>query len=498
MTDNLSLTQLSESQNNKEVTINSTNGELDAAITAVLTVEVNNTNAATVIQAQLQRASAVVIVEGTPAPTGPISLTYDAFSRGMFALINTTGQTVSSSISGQPAGAPTVPTNEAATLHMDGTNVRKVGGEGAGGGGVTTFTALSDTPGSYAGEANKAVVVNGLESALVFGNVATVFTALGDTPSSYVGEAGQLLAVNGLESGVEFVAGSGGVTTFTGLTDTPGSFVGEGGRFMRVNLAENAIEFIDAPGSTFVSLSDTPVNYTGAAGQAAIVNGTEDGMIFAAVASAFLGLSDTPATYAGQAGLFPRVNVAENALEFVAVAGGITTFLGLTDTPGTFVGEGGKSVVVNNLEDALEFVDRITSFTDLDDTPANFTGQAGNVARVNAGATALEFYDPSVVELNAQAMSYTLVLADRGKIVRMNVASANDLTVPPNSSVAFAIGTIVTVRQAGTGQTTIVEGSGVTINTPETLLCRGQHATVSLVKVGTDEWDITGDLEAAP
>ena len=79
----------------------------------------------------------------------------------------------------------------------------------------------------------------------------------------------------------------------------------------------------------------------------------------------------------------------------------------------------------------------------------------------------------------------------------MNKATANNFTVPPNSSVAFATGYQLAVRQVGSGQTTIVEGSGVTVNTPETLLMRKQGSTITLIKVATDEWDLVGDLEAA-
>mgnify|MGYP000671901983 CR=1 FL=1 len=48
---------------------------------------------------------------------------------------------------------------------------------------------------------------------------------------------------------------------------------------------------------------------------------------------------------------------------------------------------------------------------------------------------------------NAQVASYTLVLADSGKMVEMNNASANTLTIPPNSSVALPVGTTITVLQ---------------------------------------------------
>jgi hypothetical protein len=92
----------------------------------------------------------------------------------------------------------------------------------------------------------------------------------------------------------------------------------------------------------------------------------------------------------------------------------------------------------------------------------------------------------------------TLALDDAGAYVRMDNGAANTVTVPPDSSVAFAVGTQITVRQAGAGQTTIAAGTGVTINTPETLKLKGQHASATLIKVATDEWDLTGDLEAAP
>jgi len=80
----------------------------------------------------------------------------------------------------------------------------------------------------------------------------------------------------------------------------------------------------------------------------------------------------------------------------------------------------------------------------------------------------------------------------------MDNASPNTVTVPSNSSVAFVVGTQITVRQAGAGQTTIAAGTGVTINTPETLALKGQHSAATLIKVAADEWDLTGDLETAP
>lgn len=101
------------------------------------------------------------------------------------------------------------------------------------------------------------------------------------------------------------------------------------------------------------------------------------------------------------------------------------------------------------------------------------------------------------VEQNTRTASYTLVLADSGKVVEMNVASANTLTVPPNSSVAFPIGTLIGIDQIGAGQTTITPGSGVTIRSSSSMVkLKGQYSSVSLRKRATDEWVLVGDLSA--
>jgi len=96
--------------------------------------------------------------------------------------------------------------------------------------------------------------------------------------------------------------------------------------------------------------------------------------------------------------------------------------------------------------------------------------------------------------VNTQTISYTAVGSDALSVVRMNDGSANNFTVPPNSSVAFPIGTTLTVNQYGAGQTTIVAGAGVTINTPSSLTTRAQYSTVSVIKVLTDTWIAAGDL----
>jgi len=112
----------------------------------------------------------------------------------------------------------------------------------------------------------------------------------------------------------------------------------------------------------------------------------------------------------------------------------------------------------------------------------------------------LSGYAPLSVTTNAQTgTSYTLVLADNGRYVEMNNASANTLTVPPNSSVAYPVGTQVTVVQTGAGITTISPGSGVTINyysptSAGTRTLKAQWAAGTLIKRATDTWVLIGNL----
>jgi hypothetical protein len=98
---------------------------------------------------------------------------------------------------------------------------------------------------------------------------------------------------------------------------------------------------------------------------------------------------------------------------------------------------------------------------------------------------------------NRRTASYTLALTDQNDIVEMNVASANNLTIPLNSSVAFPIGTEIQVLQYGAGQTTIVATGGVTTRSKSgQLKIANQYTGVTLVKVGTDEWYVIGNLTA--
>jgi hypothetical protein len=100
-----------------------------------------------------------------------------------------------------------------------------------------------------------------------------------------------------------------------------------------------------------------------------------------------------------------------------------------------------------------------------------------------------------LVVANRQTASYTLVLSDADKLVEMNVGSANNLTVPLNSSVAFSTGAQILLAQYGAGQTTVVATSGVTIRSNGgKLKLNAQYSGATLVKIAENEWYLFGDI----
>lgn len=81
--------------------------------------------------------------------------------------------------------------------------------------------------------------------------------------------------------------------------------------------------------------------------------------------------------------------------------------------------------------------------------------------------------------------TYTFVLSDQGGMVTASNASAQTYTVPPNSSVAFATGTMIEVLNIGSASVTLAPGSGVTV-TGGLVIPAGGRA--ELVKISTNGW----------
>ena len=125
-------------------------------------------------------------------------------------------------------------------------------------------------------------------------------------------------------------------------------------------------------------------------------------------------------------------------------------------------------------------------------TRQDFTaGQILTAAELDAVATAM-------IAINAQTgTTYTTVLADDGKLITADNASPIALTIPPNSSVAYGIGTQINIMQLGAGQVTITAGAGVTLRSAGSKLkTSAQYAVATCAKIASDTWVVVGNLSA--
>ena len=95
----------------------------------------------------------------------------------------------------------------------------------------------------------------------------------------------------------------------------------------------------------------------------------------------------------------------------------------------------------------------------------------------------------------------TLALTDASDVVLMSSGSANTVTIPTNASVAFATGTMITIVSTGAGTTTIAGDTGVTLQGNGGSVSAGscdiqtQYGAAALIKVASDTWVVSGDID---
>lgn len=119
------------------------------------------------------------------------------------------------------------------------------------------------------------------------------------------------------------------------------------------------------------------------------------------------------------------------------------------------------------------------------------------ISSVTGLQTALDGKHADVLADNEKTASFTFALTDVEKMTRANHATvAITATVPPNSTVAFPLGSVLNVVQWGAAAVTIAQGAGVTINKPvtKTFVLAERYSTVTLWKQATDVWLLFGNL----
>lgn len=111
-----------------------------------------------------------------------------------------------------------------------------------------------------------------------------------------------------------------------------------------------------------------------------------------------------------------------------------------------------------------------------------------------AGADGADGVDFTERTINTQAGNYTAVLGDAETFIRSTSGSANTVTIPPESSVAWPATTVLSGMQYGAGQTTIAAGSGVTLRAVPGLKVADRYGVWEARKIGTNEWVVYGRL----
>lgn len=231
----LGITQVSASQNNKEVTINDAITALESAGNARLVVSFAASADITLSNTQATRNFVFEASAATGASTlrFPNTISGVNFNR-VFTVRNNSGHSLTVRFATGAGTTVVIPNGEARLIAainaLDMIDAAQPGTS-------ASLLSLSDTPGSYAGQANKVLVVNVSETGMEFVSVATF--------PSYVSNGGKVLAVNITEDGVEWIDAT-EAATFTDMTDTPSSYTGQAGKLVAVNEAEDGLEFIEA------------------------------------------------------------------------------------------------------------------------------------------------------------------------------------------------------------------------------------------------------------
>lgn len=111
-------------------------------------------------------------------------------------------------------------------------------------------------------------------------------------------------------------------------------------------------------------------------------------------------------------------------------------------------------------------------------------------------ASLLTKADKSYTLNDQTGTTYAPVLADAGKLTTLANAAAITVTIPANAAVAFPVGTILSFLQKGAGQVTFAITTDTLSQPGLTLKTRVQWSRVTIEKISSTAWVISGDLAA--
>ena len=202
-------------------------------------------------------------------------------------------------------------------------------------------------------------------------------------------------------------------------------------------------------------------------------------------------------------GTTPTTSTTTGAL---VVAGGVGIG-GNLNIGGSFIstGTGGSLTGAALISSALMTVTSTASSTSTTTGALVVSGGVGVSGNINFGGSLYQngvlftgggFSSPQTIGLQT-GTTYTLLLADAGKLLEISNAIGTTVTIPPESSVNFTIGQRIDVSQNGTGPVTIVAGSGVILHTTDAPVLNSQYAIGTLIKIASNEWTFAGPSSGA-
>jgi hypothetical protein len=126
-------------------------------------------------------------------------------------------------------------------------------------------------------------------------------------------------------------------------------------------------------------------------------------------------------------------------------------------------------------------------------TTATIRDTAVSTAKIQDRAVTSAKIGP--VEFVDVTTSRDLALTDYGKTLKVNSSSLVEITALNNTVLALPIGTEIYIIRYGTGGVTFLQGIGATIiSDTNRKSIKTQYSSASLIKTGTNEWLLTGNL----
>ncbi len=542
----LGITQVTTSQNSKEVTINDAIIALEAATNAKLDVDYTASTSILLSNTQATRNFLFVATNGTADSILrlPNVVNSNNLNR-LFAVRNESGHQLTVKFNTGAGSTVIIPDGATRLLDaMDGNDII-VAAEPAT---VVTFLDLTDTPATYAGQAGRFLTANLAENALEFTDAA-VFP-------DFTGNEGKYLVVNATEDGVEW-ADLAVVAAFTDLTDTPSSYTGQNGKLVAVNSGGTALEFIDMPDIEAVEYATATrwririsepgefdevgfgeIEWLDVDGINVATGGTASASSFQVGKEAEFAFDGN--TDPGEGWISELLFAGEEWIEYEFASGvqprnvniyPINGFPGYsparihierfdgTDwieagerTPAPWVSEEPQLFKVNGVPfssvveapiDGTPYVRQDADWVPLPESDAfpDLTGNAGKFLAVNITEDGVEWL---VVEsgvglsevVTVSAADSNLLASQVTQYLRFTEDAAKTLTVQPNATEAMPADAEWNFYNEGDADLTIIADVGVTINVPATgSLVIPKNGVAALKRVAEDVYDLVGQTK---